>query len=44
MQDVYKTASYYYMTNNRGDDSYYINYQTGDFRRGSRDEILNVLR
>ncbi len=40
---LYKGASYYYLTNNRGDDSYFIDCANGTYKRGSRGYIVEVM-
>ncbi len=39
-----KNSDYFYITNNSGNDSYYIKEDLSSLKRGQRDEILSYMR
>lgn len=40
---LYKNSTFYVMTNNFGTDAYFINFKTGEYRNGNRDEIYKFI-
>jgi hypothetical protein len=40
---LYKDKTFYWLTNNLGDDAYYIDFVTTEYKRASRDEILKLV-